>query len=507
MKLLPEMRRWNIFPAPWLVIALFFVWLPFAAGEDAAVTETGVAESPGSAEALKPFAEMSADEKLEILAKSALELSDDDGSVEHGSLFTDMNILWTCLAAFLVFFMQAGFAAVEIGFTRAKNACNILMKNLLDFSVGSLLFWMVGFGLMFGVTNGLFGTTHFFFNDGGEDNWGWAFLIFQTVFCATAATIVSGAVAERIHFHAYLIYSAIISALVYPIFGSWAWGSLWQGSGWLENLGFHDFAGSTVVHSIGGWAALAGAIALGPRIGKFTGGRIHPIPGHNIPLAGLGVFILWLGWFGFNPGSTTAVGGGHFAYIAVTTNMASAAGAIAALTTSWLLFRKPDPTFAMNGALAGLVAITAGCDVLPVPYAVLTGILAGVTVVFSVLFLDRIRIDDPVGAVSVHGVCGALGTLAVGLFSNDGGLFLGGGARLLAVQALGVVVAFGWAFGLALVLFYGLKFTVGLRVSPEQELAGMDITEHGMLAYPEVFVVESGPSASGAGLYAAARRS
>lgn len=511
MKRLPDMLGRNILSGSLLAIPFLFAWMPFAAAEDAAVTETGGGELPGAesrapAETPQPFAEMSTDEKLEILAAAALELGA-DGSVVHGSLFADVNILWTCLAAFLVFFMQAGFAAVEIGFTRAKNACNILMKNLLDFSVGSLLFWMVGFGLMFGATNGLFGTTHFFFHDAGEDNWGWAFLIFQTVFCATAATIVSGAVAERIHFHAYLIYSAVISALVYPIFGSWAWGGLWQGSGWLENLGFHDFAGSTVVHSIGGWAALAGAIVLGPRIGKFVDGRIHPIPGHNIPLAGLGVFILWLGWFGFNPGSTTAVGGGHFAYIAVTTNMAAAAGAIAALTTSWFLFRKPDPTFVMNGALAGLVAITAGCDVLPVPYAVLTGILAGVTVVFSALFLDRIRIDDPVGAVSVHGVCGALGTLAVGLFSNDGGLFQGGGAGLLAVQALGVAVAFGWAFGLAILLFYGIKFSVGLRVSPEQELAGMDITEHGMLAYPEVFVVESGPAASGAGLYAAARRS
>ncbi len=468
---------------------------PLAVAEDAAGTDVVPPEALGEVETPKPFDEMTVDEKLTVLSASALEL-DETGRVASGALFKDVNILWTCLAAFLVFFMQAGFAAVEIGFTRAKNACNILMKNLLDFSVGSLVFWLLGFGLMFGVTNGLFGTTHFLFSDSGDDNWGWAFLIFQTVFCATAATIVSGAVAERIHFHAYLIYSAVISALVYPIFGSWAWGSLWEGSGWLENLGFHDFAGSTVVHSIGGWAGLAGAITLGPRIGKFRDGRINPIPGHNIPLAGLGVFILWLGWFGFNPGSTTAVGGGNFAYIAVTTNLAAAAGTVAALIASWMLFKKPDPTFALNGALAGLVAITAGCDVLPVPYAVLTGVLAGIAVVFSVLFFDRIRVDDPVGAVSVHGVCGALGTLAVGLFSSDGGLLTGGGLSLLAVQALGVVVAFAWAFGIALLLFLGIKFTVGLRVSPEQELAGMDITEHGMLAYPEVFVVESGPSAA-----------
>ena len=506
MKLLPEIRGRNILPGFTFAIVALLGLAPQAIAQEAAGTEAVPAESVGAPEAAKPFAEMSTEEKLAILTASALEL-DDDGNVSHGSLFKDVNILWTCLAAFLVFFMQAGFAGVEIGFCRAKNAGNLLMKNLLDFCVGSLVFWVVGVGLMFGVTNGLFGTTDFVFSDGGDDNWGWAFLIFQTVFCATSATIVSGAVAERIHFHAYLIYSAVISALVYPIFGSWAWGSLWQGSGWLENLGFHDFAGSTVVHSIGGWAGLAGAIALGPRIGKFRDGKVNAIPGHNIPLAGLGVFILWLGWFGFNPGSTTAVGGGNFAYIAVTTNMAAAAGAIAGLLVSWSLFKKPDPTFALNGALAGLVAITAGCDVIPVPYAVLTGALAGSVVVFSVLLIDRIGIDDPVGAVSVHGVCGSLGTLAVGLFSSDGGLFTGGGSSLLAVQALGVGVAFVWSFGLALLLFYGMKFTVGLRVPPEQELAGMDITEHGMLAYPEVFVVESGPSASGAGSYAVARHS
>ncbi|HQF15181.1 MAG TPA: hypothetical protein PLS55_14915, partial [Thermogutta sp.] len=247
---------------------------------------------PASAETSEPkFAEMSVEEKLNLLAQSALTL-DDEGRVSSASLIEDVDTLWICLAAFLVFWMQAGFACVEIGFTRAKNAANILMKNLLDFSVGTLLFWALGFGLMFGVSNGFFGMSDFFFS--GQTNKDWAFLIFQTVFCATAATIVSGAVAERIEFHAYLIYSAAISLVLYPVFGSWAWGGLYHGGGWLEHLGFHDFAGSTVVHSIGGWAALAGAMMLGPRLGKYRGGKIIPIPGHNIPLAGLGVFILWL---------------------------------------------------------------------------------------------------------------------------------------------------------------------------------------------------------------------
>ncbi len=437
----------------------------------------------------RKFNELSIEDKVNLVAQSALAL-DDEGHVASASLLNDVDTLWICLAAFLVFWMQAGFACVEIGFTRAKNAANILMKNLLDFSVGSLLFWAVGFGLMFGTSSGFLGMSDFFFS--GETNRDWAFLIFQTVFCATAATIVSGAVAERIEFHAYLIYSAVISLLLYPVFGSWAWGSLYHGGGWLENLGFHDFAGSTVVHSIGGWAALAGAIMLGPRLGKYRDGKIVPIPGHNIPLAGLGVFILWLGWFGFNPGSTTAVGGGNFAFIAVTTNIAAAAGAIGALTLSWIWFKKPDPSFALNGALAGLVAITAGCDAISVPLSLLTGLIAGGLVVLSAVTFERLRVDDPVGAVSVHGVCGAWGTLAVGLFAMDGGLLTTGNVHQLLVQGLGVVTAFVWSFGFALLLFYVIKITVGLRVRPEAELAGLDISEHGLLAYPEAFVVDTG---------------
>ena len=414
------------------------------------------------------------------------------------SLATDADTLWTCLAAFLVFFMQAGFAMVEAGFTRAKNACNILMKNLMDFSIGSLTFWLVGFGLMFGATTtGFFGTTNFLYDAGGN-NFNWAFLLFQTVFCATAATIVSGAMAERTKFAGYLVYTVAITVIVYPIFGSWAWGSLLDGQGWLEGLGFLDFAGSTVVHSIGGWAALAGAIVLGPRIGKYNGKKITPIPGHNIPLAALGVFILWLGWFGFNPGSTTAIGGGSFAYIAVTTNLAAAAGAIGAMVCSWILFKKPDPSFTFNGALAGLVAITAGCDLLPVPLAALTGLLAGVIVVFSCVFFDRIRVDDPVGAISVHGVCGAWGTLAVGLFGKEVGLFAGGGLTQLGIQATGVAAAFLWSFPVSLGVFLAVKYTIGLRVSPEEELEGLDLTEHGIYAYPPSFVTGVASPALGA---------
>jgi len=400
-------------------------------------------------------------------------------------LQTNINIVWTCVAAFLVFFMQAGFAMVETGFTRAKNAVNILMKNLMDFSIGSLVFFLVGFGLMFGKTNGLFGTTLFALAGVEKGTgWDWTFLIFQTVFAATAATIVSGAMAERTKFVAYLIYSAVISLVIYPIFGSWVWGSLLHGGGWLEGMGFHDFAGSTVVHSIGGWLALAGAIVLGPRVGKYgPDGKPRAILGHNLPLAALGVFILWFGWFGFNPGSTTA-GNGQVGYIAVTTNLAAAAGALTALIVSWCVLKKPDISMTLNGALAGLVAITSPCDGVTPFGSIVIGGVGGVLVVLSVLFVDYVlKVDDPVGAVSVHAVNGAWGTLSYGLFAMDGGLFYGGGFKQLGVQLLGVAAAFVWAFGLGLVLFNILKHTVGIRVSAEEELKGLDIGEHGMEAY------------------------
>ncbi len=403
---------------------------------------------------------------------------------------TNLNIVWTCLAAFLVFFMQPGFAMVEAGFTRAKNAVNILMKNLMDFSVGSVAFFLIGFGLMFGATEGgWFGSSLFCLSgtDPAGNDWNFTFLIFQTVFAATAATIVSGAMAERTKFKSYLVYSVVISVIIYPIFGKWAWGSLLlgdAGQGWLEAKGFCDFAGSTVVHSVGGWLALAGAIVLGPRIGKYgPDKKPRAIPGHNIPLAALGVFILWFGWFGFNPGSTT-VGDGSIGRIAVTTNLSAAAAAIAAMFTSWIMFKKPDASMSLNGALAGLVGITAACATVSPIGAMMIGTIAGVLVVLSVVFIDRIlKVDDPVGAVSVHGVCGAWGTLACGLFNLDGGLFYGGGLHQLGVQALGTGTCLIWAFGLGLLLFTIIKVTVGLRTSPEEELKGLDIGEHGMEAY------------------------
>lgn len=399
---------------------------------------------------------------------------------------THADYVWTLVAAALVFFMQAGFALVESGFTRAKNAVNIMMKNLMDFSIGSLAFWAIGFGLMFGVTQtGLFGTSGFFLSDfkPGGDPWVLAFWMFQVVFCATAATIVSGAMAERTKFTGYLLYSVFISALIYPVFGSWAWGSLLNGNGWLEKLGFIDFAGSTVVHSVGGWCGLAGAIVLGPRLGKYTkDGGIRPILGHSIPLAALGTFILWLGWFGFNPGSTTAANK-DIAMIFVNTNLAAAAGAMLAMFTAWMKFGKPDASMSLNGALAGLVAITSPCATVSPLSAVIIGAVAGVLVVFSVIFFDRIRIDDPVGAISVHGVNGAWGTLAAGIF-NMGGT----SAKIIGVQVLGIVSCFVWTFVTAFIMFKLIDVTIGLRVSPEEEADGLDLSEHGGNAYPDFAV-------------------
>jgi len=400
----------------------------------------------------------------------------------------NLDFVWTLVAAFLVFFMQAGFAMVESGFTRAKNAVNIMMKNLMDFSVGSIAFLVLGFGIMFGTNpTGWFGTDGFLLSDYAKDadKWLYAFWMFQVVFAATAATIVSGAMAERTRFVSYLVYSAVISALIYPVFGSWAWGSLYHGNGWLEKLGFIDFAGSTVVHSVGGWAAMWGAILLGPRIGKYgKDGKILAIPGHNIPMAALGVFILWFGWFGFNPGSTTA-GNADTARIAVNTNLAAAAGAVASLIISWAIFKKPDGAMTLNGVLAGLVAITSPCATVTPISSVWIGAIAGVAVVLSVLFFDRIRIDDPVGAVSVHGVCGALGTLLAAVFHEEGFSM----ARL-GVQALGVGAAFVWVSLTAGPLFFLLKKTVGLRVSTEEEMDGLDYHEHGNTAYPNFQLVE-----------------
>jgi len=427
---------------------------------------------------------------LLLLALPVLALADDAApAMTADTVQTNLNFVWTLIAAFLVFLMQAGFAAVESGFTRAKNACNILMKNMMDFSVGSLAFWAIGFGLMFGTSNGLFGTTDFFFSGatGADAPWNYAFWMFQVVFAATAATIISGAVAERTKFSAYMVYSVFVSALIYPIFGGWAWGGLYHGGGWLEHLGFIDFAGSTVVHSIGGWLALAGAIVVGPRIGKFDkSGNVKPIPGHNIPLAGLGVFLLWFGWFGFNPGSTTT-GDSSIAIIAVTTNLAAAAGAVSAMCATWLKYGKADVGMTLNGALAGLVAITAGCANVSPLSAVIIGAIAGVLVLYSVLFFDKIKIDDPVGAVSVHGVCGAWGTLAAGLFDSAGFSL-----HTVGVQLLGIGTAFVWALGTGLILFKLIDLTIGMRVGKEEELSGLDFIEHGATAYPDFQTVHFG---------------
>ena len=396
-----------------------------------------------------------------------------------------LDMIWMLLAASLVFFMQAGFAMVEVGLTRAKNAGNIIMKNLMDFSAGSLIFWAVGWALMYGDSvGGLFGISQFFIH--GSDANLFRDWMFQVVFAATAATIVSGAMAERTRFSAYLLYSVVISGIIYPISGHWIWGG-----GWLSTLGFHDFAGSTVVHSVGGWAALMGAIFLGPRIGKYvTQGKSissKAILGHNLPLASLGVFILWFGWYGFNAGSTLSGTDATMALVTVTTTLAASSGAIGAMVLSWIKFGKPDVSMSLNGALAGLVGITAPTAVVTPIGAIIIGLVAGLLVVLSVEFIDkRLHIDDPVGAISVHGVCGVWGTLAVGLFGNSAdiqGLFYGGGFSQLGIQALGVVAVGAWVLCTTGILFFVVKRTTGLRVSHTEELAGLDLSEHSTESY------------------------
>ena len=394
---------------------------------------------------------------------------------------SNLDYVWTIVAAALVFLMQAGFALLETGLTRAKNAANIIMKNVMDAAAGSIVYFLIGFGLMFGPSlGGWVGTSGFGLVglEGQDMSWIYTFFFFQAVFAATATTIVSGAVAERVNFAAYLIVSLVISGLIYPIFGSWAWGGLLNGGGWLEGLGFLDFAGSTVVHSVGGWAALAGALVVGPRAGKYVNGKPVAIPGHSIPLAALGVFILWFGWFGFNAGSTTA-GTPDIGLIAANTFLAAGAGAVAAMIVTWIRGGMPDVGMTLNGVLAGLVGITAGCDaVLPIG-AVGIGLIAGVIVVYASLWLEK-YVDDPVGAVAVHGVCGAWGTLAVAIFAADG-FSLG----QLGVQAIGVGAAFAWTFPLAYILFKVLKSAMGLRINEDVETGGLDLHEHGTVAYPE----------------------
>ena len=398
-------------------------------------------------------------------------------------MFSSVDTIWVLLAAALVFLMQAGFAMVETGFTRAKNAGNIIMKNLMDFALGSLVFWVIGFSLMQGTSlGGIIGMPDFLTR--GEYGPGniptAAFVIFQTVFAATAATIVSGAMAERTKFISYCIYSVAITAVVYPISGHWIWGG-----GWLAQLGFHDFAGSTAVHMVGGIAALIGATLLGPRIGKYgKDGKPKAILGHSITLGALGVFILWFGWFGFNPGSTLSMTDGGIlsaSSIFVTTNLAAAAGATVVMLITWILYKKPDVSLTLNGALGGLVGITAGCDAVSPLGAVIIGAVAGLVVVGAVELLDKkLKIDDPVGAVAVHGIAGAVGTIMVGLLALDGGLFYGGGFGLLGVQALGVFAVAAWVTVAMLIIFGLIKKTIGLRVSAAEEIAGLDAEEHGL---------------------------
>ncbi len=393
------------------------------------------------------------------------------------------DTIWVLIGAFMVFFMQPGFAMVETGFTRAKNAGNIVMKNFMDLCLGSIVFWIIGFGLMFGTDiGGLLGTPDFFVqNDYGASYPSWAFFIFQTVFCATAATIVSGAMAERTKFSVYCMYSILISAIIYPISGHWIWGG-----GWLAEMGFHDFAGSTAVHMVGGVAALVGAKILGPRIGKYNAdGSVNAIPGHSLTLGALGVFILWFGWFGFNGGSTVCATGDDvltsMGRIFVTTNLAAAAAATATMFLTWLRYGKPDVSMTLNGALAGLVAITAGCDTVSVPGSFAIGIIAGIVIVFAVEFFDQVlKIDDPVGAISVHGVCGALGTLLVGIFAVDGGLLYGGGTDLLLTQATGVIAVAAYIGIVMTFVFQIIDKTIGLRVTAREEIAGLDMEEHGL---------------------------
>lgn len=386
-----------------------------------------------------------------------------------------LDLMWIVICGILVFFMQAGFTLVEVGFTRSKNAGNIIMKNVMDLCIGSIGFWAIGYTVMYGETIGSFIGKPNLFYDNPEDMHN---LFFQTMFAATAATIVSGAVAGRTKFSTYIIFSFILTVVIYPISGHW----VWQGEGWLTDLGFIDFAGSTVVHSVGGWAALVGAILIGPRIGKYTNGKSNAIPGHNLVIGSLGVFILWFGWFGFNAGSELAISGdsaNSVAGILITTNLAAAAGAFTAMIVTWIKYGRPDISMTLNGALAGLVAITAGCAAVSPLSAFIIGIIGGVVVVFSIDTIDKkFKIDDPVGAISVHGVCGALGTLLVGVFAIDGGLLYGGGFAQLGVQAIGVLSIGAWALGASFIVLFTLKKTIGLRVSREEEIDGLDIHEH-----------------------------
>lgn len=399
--------------------------------------------------------------------------------------FVSADVIWLLIGAFMVFSMQPGFAMVEAGFCRAKNAGNIIMKNFVDMALGSLFFWVIGFSLMFGEDiGGFIGTPDLFTTKdyGGDTYPSSVWFVFQTMFCATAATIVSGAVAERTNFSVYCIYSVLISMIVYPISGHWIWGG-----GWLSEMGFHDFAGSTAVHMLGGIAALLGAWMMGPRIGKYNeDGSVNAIPGHSIPLGGLGVFLLWFGWFGFNGCSTAAASGddvlASMGAIFITTNMAAAAGAVGAMMYTWFRYGKPDVSMTLNGVLAGLVGITAGCDAVSPASSVIIGLVCGILVVMSVEFIDqKIKIDDPCGAISVHGLCGAVGTILTGVFSIEEGL-IAGKTELFTIQVIGVVAVAVYVAIFMFCIYKVLDVTMGLRVGAKEEISGLDIEEHGLFS-------------------------
>lgn len=434
--------------------------------------------------------------------------------MDFTELFSDINTMWVLVAAALVFFMQAGFAMVETGFTRAKNAGNIIMKNLMDFCIGTPLYWIVGFGIMFGSANGFFGgldlfTTGDYSGILPEGVSFFSYFIFQTVFCATAATIVSGAMAERTKFSAYCVYSAIISLVIYPVSGHWIWGG-----GWLSQIGFHDFAGSTAVHMLGGICAFIGAKMLGPRIGKYDkNGKSKAIPGHSITLGALGCFILWFCWFGFNGGSTVSMTGGAAELagkVFFNTNLAAATATVTVMLLTWSLYKKPDVSMTLNGSLAGLVAITAGCDVVNPWAAAVIGIIAGLAVVGVIEFIDKkLKVDDPVGACGVHMACGALGTILTGVFASNEALASMGITRiqLIGIQILGVAATAVWAVIAITITFTVIKKTIGLRVSAEEEISGLDLPEHGLVsAYADFMpaipqldaVTEYVPAAAGA---------
>ena len=410
-----------------------------------------------------------ADETLATTAKNIQEIR------------ISLDSVWVILGGILVFFMQAGFALVESGSVRSKNTVNVLMKNYMDACLGGLVFWLVGFGLMFGVNStGWFGLSHFAPND--LDDWNWNLLFFQMMFAATATTIASGAMAERIHFVAYVVSAAVVSGFIYPIFGSWAWGGLFNGDGWLKQLGFIDFAGSTVVHSMGGWVAFAGIVVLGPRLGRFgKNGQSHYLAGHNLPLVALGGFILWLAWFGFNAGSTINANV-SIGRIALNTHLAACASAVAYMIYALLRGKAILIKTTINASLGGLVAITAGCASMTPIYAVIAGACAGLVVSIMPYFMEKLRLDDVVDAVTVHGFCGAWGTMAAGLFLENN-MF---NSDILIVQALGVVSAFAWGFGVAYIVFKILDVVMGgLRVDKQHEQRGLDYTEHAELSYPE----------------------